>query len=256
MNTTEFTVVEHLNELRKRLFVVVLALAVAVIGSFFLAKPLINYLQNSETAENITLNALQVMDPFLIYLKVALFLAITFTSPIILYQVWAFVSPGLQEKERRATLGYIPFAFLLFIGGVSFSYFLLFPYLMDFMTGLAVELGITQIISINDYFNFIFQITVPFGIIFQLPIVLLFLTRLGLVNPQMLTKNRKYAYFVLFIIAAFITPPDIVSHLFTSVPLFVLYEISIAISRVGYRKYLAAEAKRELEEQQRLQELQ
>lgn len=254
MNNNEFTVVEHLDELRKRLFVMVFFLTIAVIGSFFLAKPLINYLQNAEPAQNITLNALQVVDPFLIYLKVVLFLAFTFTSPIISYQLWAFVSPGLQEQERRATLSYIPFAFLLFLGGVSFSYFLVFPYLMTFMTGLATELGITQIISINDYFNFIFQITIPFGIIFQLPIVLLFLTRLGLVNPQMLVKARKMAYFVLFIIAAFITPPDLISHLFTSVPLFILYEVSIAVSRVGYRKYLAAEAKQKLEEQQRMME--
>jgi len=117
---------------------------------------------------------------------------------------------------------------------------------------LSEDLGINQVIGINDYFNFLFQITIPFGIIFQLPIVLLFLTRLGVITPMLMVKVRKYAYFVLFIIAAFITPPDIISHLIVTVPLFALYELSVMVSRIGYKKYLKSEELRQREEHQSL----
>ena len=119
---------------------------------------------------------------------------------------------------------------------------------MKFMINLSGELGITQTIGINEYFTFLFQIMIPFGIVFQLPVVLLFLTRLGIVNPTTLVKIRKYAYFVLFVIAAFITPPDLFSHLFVTVPFFALYEISIFISRFGYRKYLKVGTRATIEE--------
>ena len=119
---------------------------------------------------------------------------------------------------------------------------------MNFMKELSAEFGITQTVGINEYFTFLFQILIPFGIVFQLPIVLLFLSRLGILDPAKLVKIRKYSYFTLFVIAAFITPPDIMSHLLVTVPLFILYEISIVICRVGYRKFLKAEEKRKIEE--------
>ena len=189
-----------------------------------------------------------VLDPIMIYVKVIVFIAIIVISPVLMYQLWSFISPGLHETERRATLNYIPFTFFLFVGGISFSYFVLLPYVMKFMMNLSTELDITQTIGINEYFTFLFQLLIPFGIVFQLPVVLLFLTRLGILDPTTLVKIRKYAYFVLFVIAAFITPPDLLSHLFVTVPLFALYEISIFISRFGHRKYLKAEQQRQFEE--------
>lgn len=250
MNEQDLTLIEHIDEIRKRLMTIVVFFVVAVVGSFFLAKPLIHFLQYSEEAKSLTLNAFTITDPIMIYLKVIIFVAFVLTSPVILYQLWGFVSPGLYEAERKATLSYIPFTFFLFLGGILFSYKVLLPYVLNFMMLLSADLGINQVIGINDYFNFLFQITIPFGIIFQLPIVLLFLTRLGMVTPMMMVKVRKYAYFVLFVIAAFITPPDIFSHLMVTVPLFALYEISIMISKVGYRKYLKSEQARQLEEVQ------
>lgn len=248
----DLTIIEHIDEIRKRLTIVVVFFVLAVAGSFFLAKPLIHFLQYSEEAKSLTLNAFTITDPIMIYLKVIIFIAVVIISPVILYQLWGFVSPGLHETERKATLSYIPFTFFLFLGGVLFSYEVLFPYVINFMMLLSHDLGINQVIGINEYFNFLFQITLPFGIIFQLPIVLLFLTRLGIITPMMMVKVRKYAYFVLFVIAAFITPPDIFSHLIVTVPLFILYEISVAVSKVGYKKYLKAEQQRQIEEQQAL----
>ncbi|CAM3296504.1 twin-arginine translocase subunit TatC [Filibacter tadaridae] len=244
------TVIEHIDEIRKRLMIIVVFFVVAVVGSFFLAKPLIQFLQYDGEARNITLNAFNVLDPIMIYVKVIVFIAFIIISPVLMYQLWAFISPGLHETERKATRNYIPFTFLLFVGGIAFSYFVLLPYVLKFMMNLSSELDITQTIGIDEYFSFLFQILIPFGFIFQLPIVLLFLTRLGILNPKTLVKVRKYAYFVLFVIAAFITPPDLFSHLFVTVPLFALYELSIFISRFGYRKYLKAEQQRQAEEEQ------
>lgn len=250
MNEKDLTLMEHIDEIRKRLMILVVFFVIAVVGSFFLAKPLIHFLQYSEEAQSLTLNAFTITDPIMIYLKVIIFISMVITSPVMLYQLWGFVSPGLFEKERKATLSYIPFTFFLFVGGILFSYEVLFPYVMNFMMLLSADLGINQVIGINEYFNFLFQITLPFGIIFQLPIVLLFLTRLGMITPMMMVKVRKYAYFVLFVIAAFITPPDIFSHLIVTLPLFILYEVSIMISKIGYKKYLIAEQQREIEELQ------
>lgn len=252
MNEKDLTLIEHIDEIRKRLMITVVFFVIAVLGSFFLAKPLIQFLQYSEEAKSLTLNAFTITDPIMIYLKVIMFIAMVITSPVILYQLWSFVSPGLHETERKATLSYIPFTFFLFVGGILFSYKVLFPYVINFMILLSTDLDINQVIGINEYFTFLFQITVPFGIIFQLPIVLLFLTRLGMVTPMMMVKVRKYAYFVLFVIAAFITPPDIFSHLLVTLPLFILYEISVMVSRIGYKKYLKSEQRRQREEQQAL----
>lgn len=248
MTEKNLTIIEHIDELRSRLFVIVGFFLAAIVGSFFLAKPLIQFLQVDGEAGNISLNAFNVTDPVMIYLKVILFIAVILISPVLMYQLWSFITPGLHERERQVTLSYIPFAFLLSIGGIAFAYMVLLPYVMRFMMNLSMDLGIVQTIGINEYFNFLFQLTIPFAVIFQLPIVLLFLTRLGIINPTTLVQIRKYAYFGLFVIAAFITPPDLFSHLFVTVPLFILYEISIVISRFGYRKYLKAEQQRQIDE--------
>ena len=246
MKEKNLTVIEHIDEIRKRLMVIVVFFVIGVIGSFFIAKPIIKFLQAEAGYDEF--HAFNVIDPITLYLKVIIILAVVLISPVIMYQVWAFIAPGLHETERKVTLSYIPFAFLLMIVGIMFSYFVLVPYVMYFMKELSGELGITQTVGINQYFTFLFQILIPFGIIFQLPIVLLFMSRLGILDPKKLVKIRKYAYFTLFVIAAFITPPDLMSHLLVTVPLFVLYEISIIISRVGYRKFQKAEEKRKFEE--------
>ncbi|MGN7409111.1 MULTISPECIES: twin-arginine translocase subunit TatC [unclassified Sporosarcina] len=250
MEERTLTIIEHIEEIRKRLITIVVFFAVAVIGGFLLAKPLIKFLQSNGPAADLPLNAFNVIDPIAIYLKVVVFIGIIIILPIIMYQFWAFVSPGLLETERRVTLSYIPFAFILFLSGIAFSYYVLLPYVIKFMETLSADLGITQTIGINQYFSFLFQILLPFGFVFQLPVVLLFLSRLGFLNPNVLSKFRKVAYFVLFVIAAFITPPDLVSHLFVTVPLFLLYEVSIIIARVGYKKFLKAEEKRRVEEEE------
>ncbi|KPL57838.1 twin-arginine translocase subunit TatC [Rossellomorea vietnamensis] len=248
MSQRDMTVYEHIGELQKRLMFVVVFFLLAVVVSFFLAEPLIRYLQHADEAKELTMNAFRITDPLKIYMEMIMFIALIMTSPLILFQVWSFVSPGLYERERKVTLSYIPVSLILFLGGLSFSYFILFPYIVKFMMGLSMNLNIEQVIGINEYFHFLFQITIPFGFLFQLPVAMLFLTRLGIVTPMMMAKMRKAAYFILLVIAALITPPDIVSHLMVTVPLFILYEISIWISKIGYKKVLEAEQKLEMEQ--------
>ncbi|PLR70110.1 twin-arginine translocase subunit TatC [Bacillus sp. UMB0728] len=241
MSHKDMTIYEHIGELRKRLVMTVVFLFCAMILSFFLAEPLIVYLQGADEAKELTMNAFRLTDPVKIYMQFAFIIAFVMTSPVILYQFWAFISPGLYEKERKVTLSYIPVSVILFIGGVAFSYFILFPFVVDFMTRIADRLDINQVIGINEYFQFLFQLTIPFGILFQLPVVIMFLTRLGIVTPMFLSSIRKYAYFVLLVIAAFITPPELLSHMMVTVPLLLLYELSIIISRFSYKKVLEAE---------------
>lgn len=253
MNPKEQTVVEHIQELRNRLVVCAVVFMISLFAGFYIAEPVIKYIQHSKEAEQLTLNAFNVTDPLAVYLQVTFLVSLVITSPIILYQLWAFITPGLLESERKATLKYIPYAFFLFVGGLAFAYFVLFPNVLDFMMNLSNRLEIEQTIGINEYFSFLFKLVVPFGFIFQLPVVTLFLARLGILDPKLMVKFRKYSYFVLFVIAVLLAPPDIVSYLIISIPLFALYEISIIIARIGYRKFMKAEEQRQREEQEESQ---
>ena len=256
MNPKELTVMEHVEELRKRLFFVAIFFVLALFVGFYSAKPIIREIQHSDQAQSITLNAFSVSDPLTVYLQVTFIVAAIIVSPILLYQLWAFITPGLHEAERKATLKYIPYAFVLGIGGMSFAYFVLFPFVMRFMMGLADDLSITQTIGINEYFSFLFKLIIPFGLLFQLPVITLFVARLGILNPKLMVKFRKYAYFVLIVISVLLAPPDFVSNVIIAIPLFILYEVSIIISRIGYRKFEVAEAARQKEEEEREGEVQ
>ncbi|QBK24567.1 twin-arginine translocase subunit TatC [Ureibacillus thermophilus] len=269
MDPKELPVIEHIEELRKRLIICAIFFMIALFAGFYFAEPIIKYIQYDaepfieyfqpdyeQSNEGVTLNAFKVTDPLTVYLEVTFFVALILTSPVILYQLWAFIAPGLYEKERKATLKYIPYAFILFIAGILFGYFILFPNVMDFMMSLNERLGIQPTIGINEYFGFLFKLVIPFGLLFQLPVITLFLSRLGVLNPIWMVKFRKYSYFVLFVIAVLISPPDLISYILMSIPLFVLYEISIVIAKIGYRKYEKSEEQRlkaEKEEEQRQQ---
>lgn len=250
MEEKDMSLLEHIGELRKRIIIVLVFFTVALIVGFFLATPVVTYLQSAPTARDLPMNAFKLTDPFKIYMTFAFVCGVILTSPVILYQFWAFIRPGLHENEQKATLSYIPISFFLFLFGIAFSYFILFPFVIRFMGQLAERLNITEMYGINEYFQFLLQLTLPFGVLFQLPVVIMFLTRLGIVTPMFLSRVRKFAYFVLLVIAGFITPPDLVSHLMVTGPLLLLYEFSIWISKIGYRKVLKAEQQQIEEENQ------
>lgn len=244
MEDNELTLEQHLNELRKRLTIVAVFFVINVIIGFFIAKPLIHYLQYSEHAKSLQLHAFNVTDPLKIFFQADFVIALVLTMPVIMYQLWAYVSPGLYAYEQKATLRYIPYVIVLFIAGVAFSYMILFPYIMKFMMEWSQDMNVEQTIGINEYFQFLFKITIPFGFVFQLPVIMHFVARIGLVTPMWMASVRKYAYFSLLVIAAIIAPPEVVSHLMITIPLCILYEVSIWIARLGYRQYLRSERKR------------
>ncbi|HEU5139492.1 MAG TPA: twin-arginine translocase subunit TatC [Bacillales bacterium] len=241
MNDNKQDFMEHVAELRKRLFTVVIFFVAAFAAGMFLSKPLIVMLEHAPMAEDISLNAFRLTDPMYVYIQFAFIIALVLTGPLLLFQIWAFVSPGLYPNERKVTLMYIPMTVFLFLLGLAFSYFVLLPFVMDFLLELTNDMNIQEEFGIYEYFTFLFKLTIPFGIVFQLPLLAMFLTRLGIVTPQFLRKIRKYAYFALLVIAGLITPPDVVSQLVVMAPLVILYEISILISQFAYRKVLNAQ---------------
>jgi len=230
------SLVEHLTELRKRLIWVVAVLVVAMIGGFFAAKPIIVYLMHTEPASSIvSLNTFSPWDAIRLYMQFSFAIGLVVTLPFALTQIWLFVKPGLHEHEQKATLRYIPGAVLLFLLGLSFAYFVIFPMAFYFTSTVTKSLSLTETYGAAQYFSFMFNILIPMALLFELPVVVMFLTKLRILNPARLKKLRRYAYLVLVVIATFVTPPDFISDILVAVPMILLYEISIMLSAKIYK---------------------
>jgi sec-independent protein translocase protein TatC len=234
----EMTMVEHLNELRQRIIWVLAVFVVALVVGFFFAGPVIEYMKSDPIAGGVPLNSFHPSDALRVYMQFAFLLALVVTIPVALFHVWRFVSPGLRENEKRAALPFIPAAFLLFIVGLMFGYFVVFPMIIQFLAGFTANVGATPNYGIAEYFGFLFNMVLPFGFLFELPIIVMFLTRLRILNPMRLAKMRRLAYFGLAVIAITLTPPEIVSDILVTIPLLILYELSVWLSQIVYRKQL------------------
>lgn len=247
MTDKNMSVYDHLGEMRNRIVITAVFFFLFMVVGLFFAKPVIVYLQGDPVAQDIQMNAFNLTDPLKVYVNFAFIIAILLSLPVALYQIWAFISPGLFPTERKVTLSYIPISFILFAGGLSFAYFILFPLVVHFMGSIADSLNIEGEYGINEYFSFLFGLVLPFGLLFQFPVLIMFLTRLGLITPHFLRKIRKFAYFGIIVIAGVISPPELISHLTITIPLIILYEISIIISANSYKKRLKAEEEAQLE---------
>lgn len=237
----EMVLLEHLGELRKRMIGVLLMFVISLAAGLFLAEPVLSYLKSVPPATGISLNAFSPWDSINIYLQVAFVFAVAFSLPFTLYQLWAFVKPGLRMEEQKATLKYIPGAAILFVAGLSFAYFVVFPMAFNFTSMVTKRLELTETYGISQYFSFMFNILIPLSLLFELPVVVMFLTKIRVLNPKRLQKMRRYAYLLLVIVATLVTPPDFISDILVAVPLILLYEISVLLSRLVYRKQLAAD---------------
>lgn len=225
---------EHLTELRRRLIWVLATFVVGLIVSFVYAADIFHII-SKDASEHFSLYALSPADSFKIYMEISFVAATVLTLPVLLYHLWQFVRPGLKKREQQAALIYIPVAFLLFIGGLLFGYFLVFPLMIRFLTNISQDLGVKQMYGIYQYISFMVNVIFPLALLFLLPVVVLFLTRLRLITPALLIRLRRAAYMVLVIIALIITP-DLVSNFIVSIPLILLYEISIWLSVWLYRR--------------------
>ncbi|PRX39628.1 sec-independent protein translocase protein TatC [Planifilum fimeticola] len=237
-------VTEHLGELRRRLIWVIVVFVLGLVVGFVFAADFVHWLKQQMPA-NVTMHVFSPAEPLRVYMMFAFVISAVITLPVAFYQLWAFVKPGLTKTEQRITLTYIPFAVILFCLGLLFGFYVIFPYLIRFMTGLSAALGTTETFGIYRYFGFMFNIVFPLGLFFELPLVILFLTRLRILRPDLLRRGRRAAYLGMVILAAVITPPDLVSNILVSIPLILLYEISLFLCTWLYRRIQKEDEARE-----------
>ncbi|WP_191565968.1 twin-arginine translocase subunit TatC [Metabacillus idriensis] len=231
MNKNELSFVNHLGELRKRLILILLAFILFLFGSFIYVQEIYEWLIRDLDHDLAVLGPSEIL---WVYFMISGIIAIALTIPVAAYQTWVFVKPALTEKERKTTLAYIPGLFTLFITGLSFGYFVVYPLVLNFLLTLSKGQFETMFTA-EKYFKFMINLTLPFGVLFEIPLIVMFLTSIGVINPMLLSKARKISYFLLTLVAIFITPPDLISDILVIVPLFILYEFSVTLSKVVYR---------------------
>ena len=228
----------HLEELRNRMVRCFIAVGVGFVVSFGFKEKLFQILVNpliKVMEEGDTLVYTGLPEAFFTYLKVSLLAGIMVSSPILLYQFWMFVAPGLYHKERRMLIPIVILSTFFFVGGSLFGYFVVFPFGFKFFLGFATE-TIRPLPSMKEYLGFSAKLLLAFGLVFELPLVLTFLARLGVVSVDFLKKNRKYALLLFFVGAAILTPPDVITQVMMALPLILLYEISILGAKIFGKK--------------------
>ena len=228
----------HLDELRKRIIICIVAVAVGFLGSYFFAEQVFDILVKPLKAElppDSMLIFTGLPEAFFVYLKLSLFGGILLASPVILWEIWCFVAPGLYDQEKKYVYPFVIFSTVFFAAGVVFGYFVVFPIAFKFFMGYTSEL-IKPLPSIKEYLNFSCKLLFAFGVVFELPLFVLFLAKIGLVNEKMLRSKRKFAILGIFAVAAILTPPDVVSQILMAFPLLVLYEISILVAKYFGKK--------------------
>jgi sec-independent protein translocase protein TatC len=233
----------HLKELRDRIVISLVALAAAFIITYafkekifaFLMAPFIKVMP-----ANSSFIFIGVTEAFITYFKIAIVAAIFLASPVILHQVWTFVSPGLYEKEKRFVYPFMFFGSLLFIAGALFCYYVVMPTLYRFFVSYAADF-IIPMPDIKSYMSLTLKLLIIFGLMFQIPLAAFYLARAGIINAGMLSSKRRYAILGVFIVSAVITPPEIMSQVMLAIPLWGLYEVCIIIARIFGKKVTAHE---------------
>ncbi|MEJ5243707.1 MAG: twin-arginine translocase subunit TatC [Desulfomicrobiaceae bacterium] len=241
----EMTFTQHLEELRTRLVRSFIAIGVGFLVCYGFAEDLFHLLMRPlldvllPTGGTLIYTALP--EAFFTYVKTAALAGFFVASPYVFYQMWLFVAPGLYESERKYLIPIALLSAIFFVVGACFGYFVVFPYGFEFFVGYATDI-VKPMPSLSEYFNFAVQMLIAFGVIFELPLVIFFLARLGVVTGKWLRQKQKYAVLVIFIVAAILTPPDVVSQLLMAAPLLVLYEIGVWVAYLfGTKKPLPEE---------------
>jgi sec-independent protein translocase protein TatC len=233
----------HLEELKFRLIRVLIAVGAGFVVCYIFKEKLFWALTRPLAAvlpDNSSMIFTSLPEAFFTYLKISFLASIFLVSPYILYQVWKFVSPGLYESEKKSVAPFVAFSTIFFVGGSLFAYYIVFPFGFKFFVGFGNDF-IRPMLSLKEYLSFSMKLLIAFGVIFELPIFMFFLARIGIVNSETLTKKRKYAILLVFVTAALFTPPDVVTQVLMAVPLMLLYEISIWVVKAGEKKRAARE---------------
>jgi len=246
----EGTLISHLLELRTRLMKAAIAVAVLFVpcGYFrnelftLIATPLLDKLP-----KDTTMIATSVIAPFMVPIKLAILTAVVLAMPVILYQLWAFVSPGLYRKEKHFTVPLLISSIVLFYAGVTFAYFLVFPLAFKFMVSVS-PVGVRMMTDMSQYLDFATMMFLAFGAAFEIPIATILLLWTGIAKFETLTKNRGYVLIGISVIAAVITPPDAISMLLMAVPMYLLYELGILAARFMLKDKLAEQERQAKQE--------
>ncbi|HSA59011.1 MAG TPA: twin-arginine translocase subunit TatC [bacterium] len=239
-DTLRLTLVQHLIELRKRLIYALLSLGVGTLACLYFSKEIFSFLQKPLLAvmpAGSGFIATSPLEAFITYLQVALLAGTFLSSPLVLYQFWAFIAPGLHQKEKTLGAGFVLFSTFFFLGGALFGYYGIFPVGFRFFVSALEGTGIQFLPQMKDYLGFISRMLLTFGLVFEMPLVIVLLARAGIVRREMLTKARRYVLVAMFLIAGILTPgPDVLSQVLLAVPLLLLYELSVLAVRVMERK--------------------
>lgn len=230
-NPDGMTLVDHLAELRGRIITVLVALLVGVVVGFYYSERIVEYLLLIPGQ----LVYLYPGEAFFAHMLIALIVGLVLAFPVILYQVVRFILPGLKDAERRVLYLGLPFAMLMFVAGTMFAYKVILPLAYKFFMEFGTQ-SLEPLISIGNYVSFVLGIVLPFGIVFEFPLVVLLLTAVGILNPRTLVRHRKMMVLGIFIVAAFLTPPDIISQTLMAGPMLVLFELSVFLSKLMVRR--------------------
>lgn len=225
------TFVEHLEELRRRIIIYASFFVIACLLSFAFSKHLLAYVLKI-IGKTVFLSP---AEGFLVHVKISVFAGFMISLPVFFYQAWAFISGALEKKELKSTKFFCLFSFFLFLSGAVFAYFIILPLAVRFLLSYQRPMMRAQI-SVSQYFDFMCGLLISFGFVFELPLVIVFLTKLNIIGPGLLAQKRKYAVLLIFIAAAVLTPPDVITQFLMAVPLLLLYETGIILSRFFVKK--------------------
>jgi sec-independent protein translocase protein TatC len=228
----EMTFLEHLEDLRKRLWYSFVAIFITIFPAYafskevyrFLARPLMQFLPEGEQ-----LAVLRLPEAFMLYIKVALLTALFAVLPFVFYQIWLFVAPGLYQKEKKYVVPFVVFTTIFFLSGALFGYLVAYPFACRFFVNMSS--GFKTMFTANEYFGLTLKVLLGMGLVFELPVFIFFLSRMGLVTSRWMIKNFKYAVLAIFVVAAVITPtPDMMNQSILAVPMLALYGLGILIA--------------------------
>src|SRR5690554_5292652 len=233
----ELPLIQHLIELRTRLLRTVIFVLVVFCCLFYFSKEIYYLisapLQNLLPVDN-SMIATDVVSPFLTPLKLTFFASVLLSIPFVLYQIWAFIAPGLYKHEKRLAAPLLISSVLLFYAGMAFAYFVVFPLLFGFITGIGLE-GVATMTDIAKYLDFVLQLFFAFGFAFEIPIAVILMIHAGVLTPDSLSAKRPYIVVGCFVIGMLLTPPDIFSQILLAVPMWMLFEAGVFIGRMVYK---------------------
>ncbi len=237
-DASDGTFVSHLLELRNRLLYAVLGIGVVFLALLpfsnevyvFVAQPLM-----AQLPKGATMIATDISSPFMTPIRLVFIVSLVAAVPWVLYQIWAFVAPGLYHRERRLVMPLLVSSTALFYGGMAFAYYVVFPAVFQFFIATTPP-GVTVMTDIKSYLDFVFGMFIAFGVAFEVPVAVVLLVHLGVINPETLAEKRPYVFLGVFVVAAVLTPPDVFSQVALGLPMYALFEAGLLIARRMYRR--------------------